>query len=272
MTPSFNRNLVVVRGAGDVASGVIYRLCKAGFDVIAMEKANPDCVRRRVCFAEAFYQGEMQVEGVTAVLVDSSDQALADMGQSLVPLLIDPNAESLADLQPEAVIDGRMLKQDIDTHIDMAPVVIGLGPGFTAGKNCHAAVETRRGNDLGRFMYDGSPHADTGVPAQVNGISLDRVLRSPADGIFTAGCDIGDMVKQGQVLGNVSGISVIARIDGVVRGIIHDGLTVAAGQKIGDIDPRGIEKLCYTISDKAHAIAEGVLNALLALQEKMARR
>ncbi len=270
MTPPSIHNRIVVRGAGDVASGVIRRLCEVGFDVIALEKPNPDCVRRYVSYAEAFYNGEMQVEGVTAELVQSVDQAVEVVGKYRVPLLIDPNAASLPDLKPEAVIDGRMLKQNIDTDRGMAPIVIGLGPGFIVGKNCHAAVETRRGSDLARVIYDGSPQADTGIPAAVNGISLKRVLRSPANGTFMADCAIGDMVKQRQILGKVAGIPIVAEIDGIVRGIIHEGLNVYIGQKIGDIDPRGIEKLCYTISDKANAVAEGVLSALRALQERMA--
>lgn len=271
MIPDFLPNRVVVRGAGDVASGVIRLLCDEDFAVIALEKPDPDCVRRHVCFAEAFYNGEMEVAGVTAVLVKSVDQAIATLNKKRLPLLIDPHAELLPDLKPEVVIDSRMLKQNIDTSCDMAPIVIGLGPGFVAGKNCHAAVETRRGDDLGRVIFDGSPQADTGVPAVVNGVSLKRVLRATTDGTFTAKCDIGDMVKCGQILGDIAGISVVAEIDGVVRGIIHDGLDVSAGQKIGDIDPRGVRELCYRISDKADAIAEGVLSALLALREKMAR-
>ncbi len=272
MIPDFVPNRVVVRGAGDVASGVIRLLCDASFGVIALEKPDPDCVRRYVCFAEAFYTGKIEVAGVTAVLVTSVGQALSVMGEKRLPLLIDPHAELLSDLTPEIVVDGRMLKQNVDTSCDMAPIVIGLGPGFIAGKNCHAAVETRRGNSLGRVIYDGSPEADTGVPAAVNGISLKRVLRSPADGIFAADCAIGDMVKIGHIIGRIAGISVVAEIDGVVRGIIHDGLHVSTGQKIGDIDPRGIQELCYHISDKADAIAGGVLSAVWALQEKTGRR
>jgi xanthine dehydrogenase accessory factor len=272
MNPNFVHNRVVVRGAGDVASGVIRHLWQAGFSVIALEKPDPDCVRRYVCYAEAFYEGEMEVEGVTAESVPSVEQALAAIGNHRVPLLIDPDAESLPEFRPEILVDGRMLKQYIDTSLDMAPIVIGLGPGFVAGKNCHAAIETRRGGNLGQVIYDGAPQADTGIPTAVDGVSLQRVLRSPADGIFTAACDIGNFVKRGQILGKVAETSIVAEIDGIVRGIIHDGLSVFAGQKIGDIDPRGVEKLCYTISDKANAIAEGVLSALRTLREKMAHR
>lgn len=270
MNSSFVQNRVVVRGAGDVASGVIHRLRTADFEVIALEKPNPDCVRRMVCFAEAFYEKKAAVEGITSVLVNSAGDAIASGGPSNVPLLIDPTAESLPELSPIAVIDARMLKQNIDTTLDMAPIVIGLGPGFVVGKNCHAAVETIRGDALGRIIYSGSPQADTGVPAPVNGVSVGRVLRSPADGTFSSRCNIGDRVKSGQITGAVDGISIIAEIDGIVRGLIRDGLTVSKEQKIGDIDPRGIPELCYQISDKARAIGVGSLEALQTLASKIA--
>jgi len=269
MTRPFVQNRVIVRGAGDVASGVIRRLSTADFEVIALEKSQPDFVRRYVCFAEAFYRKEFSIDGITAVLVHSVEEAVANIGDRRVPLLIDPDADSLSDLSPLAVVDARMLKKNIDTGRDMAPVVIGLGPGFTAGENCHAAVETMRGGDLGRVMYTGAPRDDTGVPASVKGVGIRRLLRSPADGTFTAHCEIGDTVKPGQILGEIAGVEVAGRIGGVVRGLIHDGLTVSVGQKIGDIDPRGVRDYCYEISDKADAIGKGVLEAIHTLQAKV---
>lgn len=272
MTRKFVPDRVVVRGAGDVASGVIRRLSIEGFEVIALEKPDPDCVRRYVCFAEAFYRKEFSIEGITAVLVQSVSEAIENTGDLRVPLLMDPEARLLPDLSPMAVIDGRMLKQNIDTGLDMAPIVIGLGPGFVAGQNCHAAIETARGNELGRVIYSGSPRADTGRPAPVEGVSLKRVLRSPADGIFTSTCKIGDMVKSGQIVGRVADVPIISKIDGVLRGIIHDGLTVSVGQKIGDIDPRGVREYCFKISDKANAIGDGALAALRVFKDKIASR
>jgi len=265
MTRPYIRNRIIVRGAGDVASGVIRCLLAAGFDVLALEKPDPDCVRRYVCFAEAFFEKKVSVEGFTAILVGNVEEAIITAESGQVPLIVDPKAETLPDLLPMAVIDARMLKENIDTTTDMAPIVIGLGPGFIAGKNCHAAIETIRGNDLGDVIYSGSPRADTGVPAPVDGISSQRVLRSPTDGKFTSNCRIGDRVSAGRIIGEVAGTPVIAEIDGVVRGIIHDGLTVSHRQKIGDIDPRGIRELCYRISDKSDAIGAGVLKALQTL-------
>ncbi|MFQ6008874.1 MAG: selenium-dependent molybdenum cofactor biosynthesis protein YqeB [Candidatus Zixiibacteriota bacterium] len=268
MTRNVVPNRVIVRGAGEMASGVIRRLFMAGFEVIALEKPTPDCVRRYVCFAEAFFKGKVTVEGVTALLVDSAEKAIATASNRYVPVLIDPEARQVPVLAPMAVVDSRMLKQKVDNGLGMAPVVIGLGPGFVAGENCHAAVETERGIDLGRVIYNGSPRADSGVPASVNGYTHQRVVRSPVDGKFTSCCKITDIVESGQVLGRVAGVSVVSRINGMVRGIVHDGLNVSTGQKIGDVDPRCLQELCYKISDRANAVGGGVLEALLALKAR----
>ncbi len=269
MTRPVAENRVVVRGAGEMASGVIHRLVKNGFEVITLEQPAPACVRRLVCFAEALFIKEVTVAGITAVLVDTAEEAAEVAGDGRVPLLIDTEAKLLPILAPIAVVDGRMLKYDIDASLDLAPIVIGLGPGFVAPENCHAAIETNRGRDLGRIFYNGSPQADTGVPAPVSGFDRQRVLRSPADGEFTSCCRITDIVESGQMLGEVAGVSVISEIDGIVRGMIHDGLMVSREQKIGDVDPRGVRKRCYEISDKANAIGEAVVEALRTLKAKI---
>lgn len=272
MTRRFLHNRVVIRGAGEMASGVIRHLFRGGFEVIALEMSHPTCIRRHVCYAEAVFKEKVTVEGVTAVLVDSVEEANKVAGDACVPVLVDPKASQLHALAPVAVVDGRMLKRDIDTDPDMAPIVIGLGPGFAAGENCHAAVETSRGDDLGRVYFTGCPQADTGVPASVNGFSRERVLRSPADGEFTSNCEITDIVEAGQVLGDVAGVSVVGEIDGIVRGIIHDGLKVTIEQKIGDLDPRCDKERCYKISEKANAIGKGTLEALMALIARIKQR
>jgi xanthine dehydrogenase accessory factor len=238
----------------------------AGFDIIALEQPAPTCIRRYVCYAESFYEGEVTVEGITALLVSSAEDAVAEVLNRRVPLLVDPKAEQLSFLAPEVVIDGRMLKRDCETDINLAPVVIGLGPGFVAGANCHAVIETNRGPDLGRVIYTGSASAYTGVPASVEGFSNKRLLLSPVEGEFSSSCRIADVVKPGQVLGVVSDVPVTSLIEGIVRGIVRDGLKVSVGQKIGDIDPRGIKEYCYKMSDKANAIGEGTLHALVSLK------
>jgi len=266
MTPPLNKSRIIVRGAGEMASGAIRRLSIAGFEIIALEQPAPTCIRRTVCYAEACYEKKVTIEGVTAVLVDSAEEAIAKASYRLVPLLIDPEGEQIAYLRPMAVIDGRMLKQKNDARYDNIPIVVGLGPGFTAGTNCQAVVETSRGFDLGRVIYKGAAEEYTGIPAAVEGISRDRVLESPADGEFRAFCRISEMAASGQTVGEVGGTAVITRIGGVIRGLIRNGQKVSRGQKIGDVDPRRIREYCFRMSDKANAIGGGVLEAVLAIR------
>ncbi len=253
---------VVVRGAGELASGVIYRLIKEGYSPIALERPNPCCVRRHVCFAEAVHIGEIEIEGVKGRLAADPDEALMLAESGIVPILVDPEAKLLKNLRPDILIDGRMLKKDIDVSKDMAGLVIGLGPGFYPGDNCHLAIETNRGPDLGRVLSAASPQEDTAIPAEVNGFTTERVLRSPVDGIIRTKYEIGNLIREKDIVAEISGVKVRSGIDGVLRGICRDGLTVEKGQKIGDIDPRGKKELCYKISDKARAVADGVVRAL----------
>lgn len=259
------RDRVVVRGAGEMASGVIKHLLLEGYEVVALEKPAPSCVRRYVCYAEAYYEKRVTIEGVTAVFVDTVEEAVATAGHLVVPVLIDPEAAHLMRLAPSVVVDGRMFKQRSETNCGMAPIVVGLGPGFTVSENCHAAIETNRGANLGKVLYSGSPQSYSGIPSPVEGYDRKRVLRSPAAGTFEAQCEITETVQKGQVLGRVAGIEIVAAIDGVIRGLIHDGIEVGFGQKIGDIDPRGVRELCFRMSDKANAIGQGVLRALSSL-------
>lgn len=255
-----------MRGAGEMASGVIRRLFLAGFEVIALEQEQPDCIRRTVCFAEAVYESEISIEGVAARLVKAGNDVSTLAVDGFVPVYIDAEASLLSVLNASVVVDARMLKQDINSTIDMAPIVIGLGPGFIAGSNCHAAVETNRGFDLGRVIYNGTPQAYTGNPSPVEGISQDRLLFSPADGKLNTLRKIGDEVEPGDNMGEVSGRPVACRIGGVLRGLARNGLIVKQRQKIGDIDPRGVREYCFRISDKANAIAGGVLEAICVLR------
>ncbi len=252
-----------------MASGVIRRLSLAGFEVIALEQEQPDCIRRTVCFAEAVYEKKISIEGVTARLTRTNDNPSTIKADGIVAILVDAEASLLPVLDPSIVIDGRMLKQDINSTLEMAPIVIGLGPGFVAGINCHAAIETNRGFDLGRAIYNGTPQTYTGVPAPVEGISQDRLLCSPADGKLKAYLKIGDEVEPGEKVAEVSGLPVESRIGGVLRGLARDNLMVKQSQKIGDIDPRGIREYCFRISDKANAVAGGVLEAIYVLRRRM---
>lgn len=254
--------LVVVRGAGDLATGCIVRLVRAGFRVVALETLQPSSIRRAVCLSEAVYDGESCVEGVRAIRFDGPP---ATWDPLEVPLLVDPEGSSIRLLAPLALVDAIVAKRSTGTHPGLAPVVVALGPGFVAGRDAHAVVETNRGHDLGRVLLEGCAEADTGVPGKIGGEGLGRVVRSPAAGKVEACHAIGDTVTAGETLLTVQGIPVQAEIGGVLRGLIRPGFAAHAGLKVADVDPRGVRASCFTISDKARAIAGGVLEAILAL-------
>ena len=271
---------VLFRGAGDLVSGSIRRCHLAGMRVACTELAEPLCVRRLVSFAEAVHRGEITVEGVTATRTDAAgiDGAWA---RGLVPVVVDPDLSLLSRRPFDVLVDGTMAKRNLGTRLDHAPCVVALGPGFTAGKDCHAVVETLAGHELGRVIHEGSAAADTGVPgppeaylgppaACCTGASpWDAiVLRAPRDGTFRERAAIGDIVDEGQVLGTVDGEPVRAGVRGVVRGLIHDGRAVTAGLKLGDVDPTCEPRRATTIGEKSNAIAGGVLEAILTLARR----
>lgn len=259
------RELVVIKGGGDLASGVAHRLHQAGFQVIITEIARPTVIRRTVAFASAVYDNKVTVEGVTARLVDEAAAALAVTRQGDIAVIVDPRAEIIKAVKPEIVVDAILAKTNLGTTKDDASIVIALGPGFCAGRDVHAVVETKRGHFLGRVIWQGEAAANTGVPGLIEGYGAERVLRAPADGIFQVCRAIGDLVAAGETVATVDGIPMKATINGVLRGLLHDGLQVSKGMKAGDVDPRGQRDHCFTISDKARAIAGGVLEAILHL-------
>ena len=260
-----SNTLVWIRGAGDLASGIALRLYHAGYAVAMSELPQPTCVRRAVCFATAVTDGRHQVEGVTAVRAGSRDEAMAALWRREIPVAVDPQGALLRSLQPAALVDGIMAKQNTGTTLSDAPVVVAVGPGFTAAADCHAVVETQRGHWLGRAYYSGTAAPDDGEPGEVNGQRSSRVLRAPCDGIFLGLAAIGDLVTPGQVVGRVSSEAVMTTIGGVLRGLIADGVVVSASLKVGDVDPSGEVARCSAISDKSLAVAGGVLEALLHL-------
>jgi len=259
--------MVLVRGGGDLASGAVYRFVCSGLRVIITELPEPMAVRRNVSFAEAVYSGEVTIEGVTARLAHDENQAVHLVNQGITPVLIDPELSCLAAINPLVIIDGRMTKRVPETGTDLAPLVIGLGPGFEAGKNCHAVIETRRGPFLGRVLWSGSAEPDTGLPETVANHRSDRVLRAPSNGILKTFVQIGDVLKIGDLIAEVDGIQVRAEFPGIIRGILKQDLYVQQGIKIGDLDPRMDPRLCHQISDKALAIGGGALEAVLTHPE-----
>ena len=256
--------IVLIKGAGDLASGVAVRLHRCGLRLAMTELPQPLMVRRTVSFGEAVYAGQARVEGVSAVRVEGCAEAKEAMAGSKIPILVDPDCRCLNELQPAVVIDAIMAKTNPGTRIDDASLVVALGPGFTAGKDCHAVIETNRGHRLGRVIRNGSAEADTGQPGEIQGKTNDRILRAPVSGTVETFGVIGERVTEGQALARVAGIEVCAEIPGVLRGMIHTGVEVEAGMKIGDIDPRGESSHCYQVSDKSLAIAGGVLEAILS--------
>lgn len=263
--------LILIRGAGDLASGVAHRLVRCGFSVIMTDTAQPTTVRCTVAFSRAIYCGETTLEGVRGRLASSPQEALAFTRQGQVAVLVDPDLNCLDTLCPDALVDAVIAKCNLGTSIHDAPVVVALGPGFTAGEDCHAVVETKRGHTLGSVIYHGCAIPNTGVPGNVGGYTSERILRAPCDGIFQPVVSIGAVVRKGDTTATVEGMPVISNLDGVVRGLLPEGTPVTRGLKSGDVDPRGIRDYCYTISDKARAIAGGVLEAILHLQRKEAQ-
>lgn len=260
-----HRKLVLVRGAGDIATGSIHRLHEAGFLVAAMEIAHPTVIRRKVSYAQALLSGECTVEGQRAVLCATPFDMAKAFGRGEIPVFVDPNAVLVTKLRPDVVVDAILAKRNLGTTIDMAPVVVGLGPGFTAGVDCHAVVETMRGHTLGRVIYDGSAIPDTGIPGNIGGYTKERVMHAPASGVVNLMHDIGDYVECGECLAMIGDTPLTASLTGYLRGIIADGSEVCQGLKMADIDPRDVYGHCFSISDKALSIGGGTLEAVMHL-------
>lgn len=263
--------IIIIRGGGDLASGAALRLHQAGLRVAITEVAQPLAVRRLVSFAETVYRGQFTVEGVNArLLKDPTDplSILMAFSKGQIPVLVDPQAVSIDALHPTVVVDARMLKQPVALDPRPVSLLIGLGPGFTAGVNCHAAIETNRGHFLGRVLWKGAPEADTGIPDRVNAggnaHSAERVLRAPADGVFQPHLEIGDHVEAGQLVAEVADNAILAPFSGVLRGLLYPGLTVQEGLKVGDVDPRDDPRYCTLVSDKALAVGGAMLEAILS--------
>ncbi len=263
--------LVVVRGGGDLASGVVHKLVRCGFSVVVLEVPKPTFIRKSVSFADAIYEGEAEVEGVVSKHAGSVEEIRTLLKADIVPVVIDPEGDYITRLKPLAVIDSVMAKHNTGTRLSMAPIVIALGPGFNAGADVHAVIETNRGHNLGKVILEGAAHANTDIPGEIAGYTHERIIRADVSGVVTNLKEIGELVKKGDIICTVGGISVEAAVDGVVRGLIRTGTIVTKRMKIGDIDPRGEKEYCYTISDKARAIAGGVLEALLYLNHTRAK-
>ncbi len=263
--------IVLVRGGGDLASGVALRLFRAGFQVVITEIPRPLAVRRLVAFSEAVYQGETEVEEVKAIRVADLPSIYQTFAEKMLPVIVDPAADLRQILQPAVLVDARMTKVPPEIGLDAAPLVIGLGPGFTAGVDCHAVIETKRGHTLGRVIWEGSAIPDTGIPGHVGAAGLERILRAPGFGKLQTYTEIGHRVEAGQRIVSVDGRELCAPFAGVVRGLLPDGFAVQKGMKIGDLDPRLDPAASRLVSDKALAIGGGVLEAVLGRSDVVIR-
>jgi xanthine dehydrogenase accessory factor len=259
-----DERIVLIRGAGDVASGVAHRLHQSHFKICMTEISRPLAVRRSVAFCEAVYDGNKEIEGVRAKRVSGLEEVGPVWKTGCIPVFIDPEGNKARKfLKPDVLVDAIMAKKNSGTRIHDTPLVIGLGPGFSAGKDVHAVIETNRGHDLGRVIWKGPAEPDTGIPGEINGYSIERVLRTMEKGVFYPQKLIGARIKKGSVVAVVNEFPIIAEVNGVLRGILREGAEVEKGMKVGDIDPRGKPDHCLTISDKARAIGGGVLEAIL---------
>jgi xanthine dehydrogenase accessory factor len=259
-----NELIILIRGGGELASGVSHRLHRSHFKICMTEISRPLAVRRGVAFSEAIYESEKEVEGVGAKLISKPEEIESLWKKGTIPILVDPDAKKTRKfLKPDVLVDAIIAKKNLGTQISDAPLVIGLGPGFTAGEDVHVVVETNRGHDLGRMILSGTAEPDTGIPGEIGGYTMRRVLRTMKKGIFHPQKSIGDRISEGAVVAVADDFPVIAKISGIVRGLLREGIEVKKGMKVGDIDPRGKKQSCFTVSDKARAVGGGVLEAIL---------
>ncbi|WP_040211057.1 selenium-dependent molybdenum cofactor biosynthesis protein YqeB [Clostridium polynesiense] len=264
-----NKFTVIIRGGGDLASGIIQKLHRSGFKVLVLEIKNPTAIRRAAAFSEAIYVGEVVLEGIKAVKASSLEDVEEAWNKKEVPVAVDEEGKYIELIKPKILVDAIIAKKNLGTKRDMADITIAVGPGFTAGEDVDAVIESMRGHNLGRIIFKGQAQQNTGIPGNVQGFSKERVIYSPYSGVLTDALDIGTAVNKEEVIAYIGGKSVKASITGILRGILRSGSIVAEGTKLADIDPRMEERdNCFTISDKARSIGGGVLEAVLYLLQR----
>lgn len=257
--------IIAIKGAGDLASGIALRLWRSRYRVILSELPVPLCIRRTIAFSSAVFDGSAKVEDAQGVLIPNIAEAESVWEAGNLPVIVDENASQILSLHPDVLIDARIIKSwRDDTHKSDAPLVIGMGPGFTAGENVHCVIETNRGHNMGRVFWSGSAEPNTGIPGTIKGEGIKRVVKAPCAGVFHPLVEIGDSVEVGDVIAKIGDTEIRAQLAGIVRGIIYPGITVWEKLKIMDIDPRGNKAHCFTVSDKATALGGGVLEAILS--------
>ncbi len=259
--------IVLIKGAGDLATGIAYRL-KSGFDIVMTEIDNPTTVRRTVAFSQAIFDNEIEIEGIKGIKVNNINEIHKEIKKGNIPIIIDKEANIIKKLKPKVIVDAIIAKKNLGTSINDAPIVIGVGPGFEAKKDCHLVIETKRGHYLGKVIEEGSAIPNTGIPGNIGGYTKERIIRASSNGKIRPVVKIGDYVKKGEVIAYIDGVEVVAEIDGIVRGMLQEEIEVFKGMKSGDIDPRCEKDHCFTISDKARSIGGGVLEAIMYMNSK----
>ena len=255
---------VVIRGGGDLATGVAEVLYQSGFKILILDIEKPSSIRRSVCFSEAIYDGVTKVENIICKKVENENEIEKCWNEKIIPIMVDEKGEIIKKIKPDVVVDSIIAKKNLGTTKDMAPITIALGDGFEAGKDVDIVVETMRGHNLGRIITSGRAMKNTGIPGEIKGVSKDRVIYSLANGIFSSVKKIGDTVQKDEIIGYVGNVEIRGKISGVLRGIIREGYEVTENMKIGDIDPRIEEKNnCFTISDKARSLGGAVLKSIM---------
>lgn len=263
------QNLVIIRGGGDLASGVAARLYNSGFKILILEIQEPSCIRREVSFSNAIYTKTMKIENINAILANSLEQAQKIIQNDNIAVMIDEKASICKSIKAKILVDAILAKKNLNTSKDMAQIVIAIGPGFQAGVDCDCVIESKRGHDLARVIYEGFAAKNTNIPGEIAGFSKQRVIHSPTSGIIKHIAKIGDLVIKNQNIAQINDTFIKASIDGVLRGLIHEGFHVSKNLKIADIDPRLSEqKNCFSISDKARSIGGGVLEGILHIANK----
>ncbi len=262
---------ILIRGAGDLATGIVSRLYNAGYrEIVMTEKAVPLTVRRTVALSRAVYEGRAEVENLTGILATDINDVKFIISQGNIPIMIDEKGEIMNVFKPDVLIDAIIAKKNLGTAIDMAPLVIGVGPGFNAGIDCNYVVETKRGHYLGSVIRTGMAIPNTGIPGDIGGYTIERLIKASADGVMEPLVEIGDVVEKGDIVARTGGKAVYAKMSGMVRGMLQSGVKVTEGLKIGDIDSRCEREHCYTISDKARAIGGGVLEIVVGYEHSLA--
>lgn len=267
MSICFDKNLVIIRGGGDLGTGVAYKLFNSNFNIVILEIANPITVRRKVAFSEAVYERKVTIEGVEAILVHEVHEIYNNIKHKKISVMIDEEAKIVNKLKPIALVDAIVAKKNFGTNRSLAPITIALGPGFVAGVDVDVVIETHRGENLGKIIYKGTTSANTGQPASVMGFKRERVLWAPVSGNIAVIKNIGQIVEKEEAVAEINGVEIKSKIAGFLRGMVRSGIYLREGLKVGDIDPR-VDRLdlCYKLSDKACKLGESVLDAINKLK------